>query len=113
MGCCCKVAEKMRTALVFIFAVTTTMAGKNYIIETGDAEPKKAEEDYVAFETEGACPTATPDSFSECSSRQKGLSCEYGHFTCCGKTHASSKYSCDGRAWIGLAFGFHCPSPCP
>merc|ERR1712215_113817 len=42
----CKVAEEMRTALVFILAFTTALAGKKYLIETGNVEPEKIEDDY-------------------------------------------------------------------
>merc|ERR1719369_176798 len=83
----------MRTALVFIFAFTTALAGKQYLIKTGNLEPemksktnctksRMAENDYVSDE---GCPTIEPSrpELMECNHKQKGLRCEYGYRTCC------------------------------
>merc|ERR1711942_316643 len=39
----CKIAEEMRTSLVLFVVFTTALAGKHYLIETGDTETKIAE----------------------------------------------------------------------
>merc|ERR1711862_86082 len=39
----CKIAEEMRTSLVLFVVFTTALAGKHYLIETGDTETRMAE----------------------------------------------------------------------
>merc|ERR1711982_263651 len=39
----CKIAQEMRTSLILFVVFTTALAGKHYLIETGDTETKMAE----------------------------------------------------------------------
>merc|ERR1711862_1026635 len=69
--CSCKVAEKMRTALIFFSAFTIALAGKKYLIETGEnvgVDKSAGTNDYSAM------PRPTTDSV--CKNKKDGDRCD-------------------------------------